>query len=179
MLTVASPGPGVLYTDYSDTSCTTQVFTSYYTANQCQPSPIYSGSPDQPIYMTVKAMNTPVGSLPSGDQFGTYNMIFTTEKACKAFDATSVNPVTNFVWATPFAYTSQSAFGLAFNSAQALSCSSDGLNAITSTWNTKVGKNGALTVASTTPTVNNGPMQPCTSMGTFGPAGYSFRSVCI
>ena len=184
MLTVGSLGQGgsvytsVMYTHYSDASCKTQVFTSYQTPTQCQASPINPGSPDQPNYMTLQGMDIPVGSLPSGDQFGTYSMIFTSEKACKAFDATSTNPVANFVWAIPFAYTSDSPFVNAFNSAQALSCSSDGLKAIISKWNTKVGKNGALTVASTTPVTQNGPMMPCTSMG-FGPSGYMFRSVCI
>lgn len=184
MLTVGSPGSGdslytsVMYTHYSDASCKTQVYTSYQTPAQCKASPIFPGSPDQPVYMLLQGMDIPVGNLPSGDEFGTYSMIFTTEKACKAFDATSTNPFSNFVWTLPFGYETESPFINSFNLAQALSCSSNGLKAIISTWNTKVGKNGALTVASTTPVTQNGPMMPCKSLG-FGPSAYMFRSVCI
>ena len=183
MMTASGSG-GVVATYFVDTSCTAKVAppSTYSTATQCVSSPIVPYSPDQGRYMTVEAMNVPVGSLPSGDQLGTYAMVFTTDAACKAFSATSANPVANFVVAMPFSYSLQSAgspFGVTFNAAQALSCSTDGLSAVLTSWNTKVGKNGALTVSSTTPAnTMNLPMVPCSPLG-YGPPAYSYRWVCI
>ena len=179
----ASASGAVVGTYFSDMSCMMNVFTETYSAaTKCVPSPIDSGSPSQPHYMTVKAMNIPVGSLPSGDQLGTYAIVFTTDAACKAFSATSANPTANVVAAQPYSYISQSAgspFGVTFNAAQALSCSTDGLSAVLTSWNTKVGKNGALTVSSTTPAnTMNLPMVPCSPLG-YGPPAYSYRWVCI
>jgi len=132
--------------------------------------------------MNVKSMSIPVGSLPSGPQLGTYYVVFTTDAACKGFSAMNTNPVGNIVAAQPYSYIGQSAaspFGVSFNAAQALSCSTDGTSAVLTYWKTNMGKNGGLTVASTTPAGTSPlPMFMCAPLG-YGPSAYRVRALCI